>query len=62
MLDVTELRHCDLAGLGGFVRAVEVCRRNGRLVAVVGASTEIRHAVEEADLRDVLIEGDDPDG
>ena len=58
VMHVAELRHCATAGLHGLVRAVEMCRRNGRLVAVVGASTEVRHALEEADLRDVLIEDD----
>ena len=43
VMHVAELRHCDTAGLSGLVRAVEICRR---------------HALEGADLRDVLIEDD----
>jgi len=58
VIDVAELGHCDSAALAGFVRAMEICRCNGRLVAVVGASAEVRHALEDADMRDVLIEVD----
>ncbi len=56
VFDLKSLHRCDLSGLSGLVDAIRDCRANGRLVAVVGASDDVRCAVEAAGLQDVLVE------